>query len=104
MPVPQIAERLEDRFRVLAQGSSQAPARHETLRTAIGWSHELCTPTERLLWARASVFAGSFEPWAAQQVCAAGPLTSEAVPATLTALVNKSIVVVEGERYRLLDT
>ena len=45
------------------------PPRHQTLRTAIGWSHELCTPPERLLWARLSVFAGEFDLEAAEYVC-----------------------------------
>ena len=43
---------------------------HQRLRAAIGWSHELCTPSERLLWARLSVFTGPFGPRDAQDVCA----------------------------------
>src|SRR5216683_2339350 len=38
------------------RNSGDSPPRHETLRTAIGWSHQLCSPPERLLWARLSVF------------------------------------------------
>jgi predicted ATPase len=57
----QVLQRLDDRFRLLTGGSRSAPARHHTLRTAIGWSHELCAPEQRLLWARLSVFAGQFD-------------------------------------------
>ncbi|WP_030253489.1 ATP-binding protein [Streptomyces violens] len=101
---------LEERFRVLTGGRRTAPARHQTLRTAIGWSHELCTDAERLLWARLSVFAGSFDLEAVRQVCAGGALPGHTVIETLIGLVDKSVVVrldgPEGEdvRYRLLDT
>ncbi len=67
--VEQVLERLDDRFRLLTRGSRGAAARHRTLRTAIGWSHELCTPEERLLWARLSVFAGPFDLEAVEYVC-----------------------------------
>src|SRR5690348_2458256 len=55
------------------------PGRHRTMRAAIGWSHELCTPSERLLWARLSVFAGRFGRQDALDVCASGQLPSETV-------------------------
>jgi predicted ATPase len=66
--------------------------RHETMRAAIGWSHELCTPAERLLWARLSVFTGSFAVSHAQAVCAATDLTCEAVAVGLAALAEQSIL------------
>ncbi len=68
----QLSERLEDRFRLLAGGRRAALPHHQTLRTAIEWSYDLCTPAEQLLWARLSVFAGSFDVAAAEEVCA-GP-------------------------------
>lgn len=80
--------------------------RHQTLRTAIGWSCELRTTAERLLWSRLSVFAGSFELSAAERVCGGGELPSDAVLETLVGLVDKSVVQRVGdrqERYRLLD-
>ncbi|WP_354670672.1 ATP-binding protein [Streptomyces flavofungini] len=81
------------------------PARHRSLRLAIGWSHELCEPLERLLWARLSVFPGSFDRRAARGVCAGGPLSAAAVDAALTGLTGKSVVgVEEGGRYRLPRT
>ncbi|MET8224726.1 NB-ARC domain-containing protein [Streptomyces sp. NPDC005301] len=83
------------------------PPRHRTLRTAIGWSHELCAPQERLLWARLSVFAGGFRATAAEDVCAGGPLPAGRVGALLDRLVEQSIVVrhrTDPARFRLLDT
>ncbi|WP_306320165.1 MULTISPECIES: hypothetical protein [unclassified Streptomyces] len=61
LPPAELAVRLDDRMSVLGQTEEEAydahPPWHQALRTAIGWSHELCTPQERLLWARVSVFA-----------------------------------------------
>ncbi|MEV8633879.1 AAA family ATPase [Streptosporangium sp. NPDC051023] len=100
LSVPQIAERLDDRFALLVGGSRTPLGRHQTLRTAVGWSHELCTAAERLLWARLSVFAGWFDADDAWAVCVDGRLA--ALP--LSRLVDKSILVTDGSRYRMLDT
>ncbi|HZB33708.1 MAG TPA: LuxR C-terminal-related transcriptional regulator [Streptosporangiaceae bacterium] len=64
----QIVERLDDRFRLLGTART-ALSRHQTLRAAVEWSHELCTERQRLLWARLSVFAGGFDLEAAEAVC-----------------------------------
>ena len=109
IPLEQLAARLEDRFRLLTGGRRTALPRHQTLRTTIGWSHELCTPEERLLWARLSVFAGSFDLAAVEQVCAGGELGADEVVEHLIGLVDKSVVLrvdeaSGGTRYRLLDT
>ncbi len=88
--------------------SREGPPWHQALRTAIGWSHQLCTPAERLAWARLSVFAGTFDTDSACRVLADEHLTAEDVPRLLTALVQDSIVewvpTGTGERYRMLDT
>ncbi|WP_432157071.1 LuxR C-terminal-related transcriptional regulator [Streptomyces sp. bgisy153] len=67
--VEQLLERLDDRYRLLTAGSSAVPARHRTLRAAVDWSHDLCTPAERLAWARLSVLAGAFDLETAEAVC-----------------------------------
>lgn len=85
MPVEEILARLSDRFRVLGT-SRTASDRHRTLRAAISWSYELCTPAEQRLWAELSVFPGGFEPGAAAHVC--GPGTG----AALRRLAEKSVV------------
>lgn len=107
VPLAELVARLDRRFEVLTGGRRTSLTRHQTLRTAIDWSHDLCTPQERLLWARLSVFAGSFRLSAAEQVCAGEGLAAEEVVEALIGLVDKSVVRRIGEdggRYRLLDT
>ncbi|MFB4282139.1 NB-ARC domain-containing protein [Nonomuraea sp. MTCD27] len=112
LPVERLAERLEDRFDVLGTTERKVyeadPPWHQALRTAIGWSHQLCTPAERLLWARASVFAGGIDPVAVKEVCADDRLPSWQIPQLLESLADKSILIWEptgaGDRYRMLDT
>ncbi|MFE7570883.1 ATP-binding protein [Streptomyces sp. NPDC057539] len=108
LSVEQILDRVGDRFRVLTEGRRGAPPRHQTLRTAIGWSHEVCTPAERLLWARLSVFAGPFDLEAAEYVCGGPELPDEEVLDVLAELISQSLVIREetpaGTRYRMLDT
>ncbi|WP_427922780.1 hypothetical protein [Streptomyces sp. cg40] len=92
---------------LLVSAPGERPPRHQTLRTAIGWSHELCAPLERLLWARLSVFSGGFSLEAVRQVCAGGPLPPERIAALLDRLVAQSIVLpdpVISARFRMLDT
>ncbi|MBP2053712.1 putative ATPase [Streptomyces griseochromogenes] len=104
----QLLQRLDDRFRLLTGGGRDALPRHQTLRTAIGWSHELCTPAERLLWARLSVFAQTFDLEAAEYVCSGDGLAAEDVLDVLAELVAQSVLSREetatGPRYRMLDT
>ncbi|MCD9901630.1 NB-ARC domain-containing protein [Streptomyces sp. MT29] len=80
------------------------PRRHRTLRTTIGWSHELCTPLERLLWARLTLLRTDFDEEAAREVCTGGPLTPHEVDRALQGLVAQSVVQRDGTRYRMLDT
>lgn len=103
-PVERIAQRLTSRFDTLDADRPVRLPRHRTLRCAIGWSHELCTPLERLLWARLSVFRGTFDEDSAGAVCAGGPLTEQTVRTALAGLAAKSVVTREGTRFRMLDT
>ncbi|MEU7854746.1 LuxR C-terminal-related transcriptional regulator [Nonomuraea sp. NPDC049141] len=73
---------------------------HSTMRAVIAWSHELCSPEERLLWERLTVFAGTFERAAAEAVCSGGALPAARVYPTLAALVEKSIVTEERDERR----
>jgi predicted ATPase/DNA-binding CsgD family transcriptional regulator len=85
MPVEELLARLSDRFRVLGTARTSTD-RHRTLRAAVSWSYELCTPAEQKLWAELSVFPGGFGLAAAEHVC--GPGTGE----TLRRLTAKSVV------------
>ncbi|MEQ7123072.1 LuxR C-terminal-related transcriptional regulator [Actinopolymorpha sp. B11F2] len=104
----QILARLEDRFRLLTDGQHDAQGRHRSLRAAVEWSFDLCTETERLLWARCSVFAGGFDLDAVESVCAGEGLSQEDVFAGVTGLVDKSILSCDhtgrAARYRMLET
>ncbi|MGW7007813.1 ATP-binding protein [Streptomyces sp. NPDC054933] len=108
LSVEQIVDRLADRFRLLAGGDRTALPRHHTLRAAIGWSHELCTPAERLLWARLSVFVGQFDLDAVEYVCTGSGLPADEVLDTMAALVAQSVVIrdkaADGMCYRMLET
>jgi non-specific serine/threonine protein kinase len=104
LPLGELLDRLNHRFTVLTGGRPGALSRHQTLRTAIEWSHDLCSVAERRLWARISVFAGAFSLAAAKEVCAEVSLERPDVVGALVGLVDKSVVLREGERYRMLDT
>jgi len=100
----ELTKRLDHRFAVLTGGRPGALERHQTLQTAIEWSHGLCSLPERRLWMRLSVFAGSFSLAAAEEVCAEVELERGDVVNALIELVDKSVVLREGSRYRMLDT
>jgi predicted ATPase/DNA-binding SARP family transcriptional activator/tetratricopeptide (TPR) repeat protein len=99
----QIADRLDDRFRLLTSGSRTVLPRQQTLRAVVEWSWELLDEEERDVLRRLSVFAGGCDLAAAEAVC--GPAALE----TLGSLVDRSLVVAAptangGMRYRLLET
>lgn len=103
----QIADRLDDRFRLLTSGSRTLLPRQQTLRAVVDWSWDLLEEPERTVLRRLSVFAGGCDLAAAEAVCAEGVLD---VADTLGSLVDKSLVVAtpgpdgSSMRYRLLET
>ncbi|MFI7445808.1 ATP-binding protein [Nonomuraea indica] len=103
-----LLDRLDDRFRLLTAGSPAALPRQQTLRSVIDWSYGLCTKQEQQLWARASVFAGSFSLEAAEDVCSGNGIAREQIVDLVIGLVDKSVLISEGYgrtvRYRLLET
>jgi predicted ATPase len=107
MSPEQILERLADRYALLTRGSRTAPTRQQTLGCSIDWSYDLCTAAEQRMWDRLSVFAGSFELEAAEDICGSG-LADFDVDDLLSSLVDKSILIrteSDGEvRFRLLET
>ncbi|HLZ30527.1 MAG TPA: tetratricopeptide repeat protein [Chloroflexota bacterium] len=104
----QILARLDDRFRLLSDASRRVPARHRTLAATVDWSHDLLTDDERLLFRRLAVFAGGWTLEAAEAVCSGAGVRAEEVFDRLSRLVDRSLVVVEGQatvaRYGLLET
>ncbi|MEO3801260.1 LuxR C-terminal-related transcriptional regulator [Nonomuraea sp. B1E8] len=104
----QLLARLENRFHLLTTGPRAGPPRQRTLRALVDWSYALCTEPERLLWARASLFAGGLDLEAAEEVCSGEGVSREDVLDLVTSLVNKSVLVREEiqatARYRMLET
>jgi predicted ATPase len=125
MTVEQLANRLDDRFRLLTSGSRTALPRHKTLRAVVDWSWDLLTEAERMVLRRLSVFSGGASLEAAERVCVArtgeprtgeqSTLEQDEVLELLTSLVEKSLLRTEGDsaqdgahdgalRYRMLGT
>jgi predicted ATPase/DNA-binding SARP family transcriptional activator len=97
LPVEVLADRLADRFRLLTGGSRTALPRHQTLRAVVDWSWDLLSEPERGLWRRFAIFHGGADVTAVERVC-------EADIDLLGALVDKSLLVLSGGRYRMLET
>src|SRR5829696_5142297 len=108
LAVEEVADRLDDCFRLLSAGSRTAMPRQHTLHATMDWSHELLSRKERTLFRRLSVFAGGFSLEAAESVCIGEDVERDEVLGLLSHLVDKSLVAVwekDGEtRYRLLET
>ena len=105
--VVRLASVLEERFAALGSGRRAAPARQQTLRAAMQWSHALLGEAEQLVFRRLGVFAGRFSLEAAQQVLADAGLDPWAVADALGSLIEHSLLGVDGDdppRYRLLET
>jgi predicted ATPase/DNA-binding CsgD family transcriptional regulator len=107
LSVQQLLSRLDEhRFRVLADVA--ADHRHSTMQRVVDWSHELCTEAERLLWARASVFARAADLPALETVCSGDGLVQAAVVDLVSGLVAKSVLTADHTtspvRYHVLDT
>ncbi|MFU0243563.1 ATP-binding protein, partial [Streptomyces scabiei] len=100
----EIADRLDDRFRLLTSGSRTVLPRQQTLRAVVDWSWDLLDEAERTMLRELSVFAGGWDLAAAEAVTT-GPAAE-----LVGALVDKSLVVADpgaegaGMRYRMLET
>ncbi len=108
MSAAQLAERLPERFRVLAGSRRATDPRHRNLRDLVQWSYELLTDDEQRVFERLSIFAGSFDLERAEHVCAGHGIDEVDISGLLVALVDKSMVTAERTqgptRYRQLET
>ncbi|GAA2149636.1 LuxR family transcriptional regulator [Nocardioides koreensis] len=98
-----------DRQRLLAKGARDAPPRQRSLRASLEASNDLCTPQERLLWARLSVFTGGFPLEAAEAVCAGDGIDEADVLDLVDGLLEKSVLTREDDgatyaRFRMLES
>jgi predicted ATPase/class 3 adenylate cyclase len=108
MSIPHLAERLAERFRILTGGSRAVLPRQQTLRALIDWSYDLLAESEKLLFRRASIFAGGWTLETASEVIASETIEKGDVLELLASLAEKSLIVVDTtlptERYRLLES
>ena len=108
MSLRQVADRLDQRFRLLTGGARNAMPRQQTLQATVEWSFGLLAQRERDTLTRLSVFAGGFDLEAAEAVCTSASVDEFDVADLLGSLVDKSLVVADRSpdsvRYRLLET
>ncbi len=104
-----IAARLDERFRLLTGGRHAAVGRQQTLLATVEWSYSLLQPREQLLFDRIGIFAGGFDPAAAEAIVTGDGLEGWDVLDGLAELVAKSMLSVDDAatgsvRYQLLET
>jgi tetratricopeptide (TPR) repeat protein len=87
-----VAARLDSGLGLLSGGSRRLPARHQTMRRAVAWSHALLTADEQRLFVRMATFAGGCTLAAAEAVCT-DPASPLEVLDGITALVDASVIV-----------
>ncbi len=109
MPLPDLAARLDDRFRLLDSTVRTATVRHRSLAATLDWSLDLLGDAERMLFDRLSVFPATFTLAAAEQVASDGALARKDIGLLLGRLVAGSTVQLEDQpdgrpRYRLLES
>jgi predicted ATPase/class 3 adenylate cyclase len=109
MSLTDLDARLDQRFSILTGGSRAGLRRQQTLRAMVDWSWDLLTPSERHVLASLAVFAGGFDPAAAEAVTAGDIVTADEVLEHLGTLVDKNLVQFDDTgagpaRYRLLET
>ncbi|MFI0424444.1 AfsR/SARP family transcriptional regulator [Spongiactinospora sp. 9N601] len=106
LSLPDLADGLSDRFRLLTTGSRTALPRHRTLRAVIAWSWDLLSEHERTVAERISILPGGVTPASAAAVCAGTAVPAAEIPELLAALVDRSLLqLAPGTgRYRMLET
>jgi predicted ATPase/class 3 adenylate cyclase len=108
MSLQQVADRLDQRFRLLTGGARNAMPRQQTLQATVEWSFGLLSQRERDTLTRLSVFAGGFDLEAAEAVCTTETVDAFDVADLLGSLVDKSLIVADHSpdsvRYRQLET
>jgi predicted ATPase/class 3 adenylate cyclase len=107
LPPRQLAQKLDERFRVLTGGSRTALPRQQTMRALIDWSYDLLSEQEQKLFRRVAIFAGGWTLEAAEAVVTDETLDALDVFDLLSSLSEKSLVVAEAQeipRYRLLES
>jgi len=125
--LPALLTRLNDRLALLTGGPRDLPVRLRTMRDAIGWSHDLLSPEEKIVFRRLSIFNDGFSIEAVEAVVGAAvtneelefvrrhgadPLTTGTVPDLwdhLHSLLDKSLIQMaptlkDDARFRMMLT
>ncbi|GAA2592758.1 BTAD domain-containing putative transcriptional regulator [Winogradskya consettensis] len=106
--VQEVADRLDDRFRLLTTGARDAPRRHQTLRATIDWSWDLLSDAERVILRRVSVTRGGCSLAAIESICADEQVDHDDVVDIVARLVDRSLIAMTdgpaGARYHLLES
>jgi non-specific serine/threonine protein kinase len=113
LPLTALLDRLEQRLPLLTGGGRDMPTRQQTMRSAIGWSYDLLSPDEQVLFQRLAVFVGGFSLEAAESIAgqdgAGNPAPLFSVLDGVTSLVDKSLLHLDHAphlepRYLMLET
>jgi predicted ATPase len=104
----QLAQKLDERFRVLTGGDRTALPRHQTMRALIDWSYDLLAEREQEIFGKVSIFVNGFTTEQAEALCASPTVDAVDVLDGLTSLVDKSLLLAEpwqeSTRYRFLES
>lgn len=105
MPLDDLVRHLHHEAAMFNRSRRGSPDRHHTLESALNWSYDRLPATEQGLFADLAVFRGGFTLGAVEAMF---PSRDGSVVEVLSALVDKSLVLLEGRagtlRYRLLET
>jgi predicted ATPase/DNA-binding winged helix-turn-helix (wHTH) protein len=108
LSLAQLADGLNERFRLLWDAGRSALPRHRTLEAVIDWSYALLSEIERALFCRLSIFAGSIGLEPVVALMADSEFQESQILDQLQPLIEKSLVATEraesGLRYRLLES
>ncbi|MGB8910285.1 MAG: helix-turn-helix domain-containing protein [Candidatus Cybelea sp.] len=108
LSITALAEKLEDRFRVLTGGERTALPRQQTMRGTIDWSYDLLSAPEQRVFERLSIFAGGCTLTSAEAVCAGEEVARADVVNLISSLVDKSLIVADFDgiapRYGLFES
>lgn len=106
MSIEKIHERLDNCFNLLVGGNRTSLPRQQTLKALIGWSYDLVSDKEKLLWSRLSVFKGGWTTESAEDVCSDELIPKNEISYTLSQLAEKSILIYDNtnDRYKILET
>jgi predicted ATPase len=91
--VDEVAERLGDRFKLLADRASGRPERHQTLASAIAWSYELLFPDAQSLLQIIATFPDGVTLDALEDVAPNVGIAKDDVIDLVVQLVDRSLVV-----------